>query len=88
MSATDLERGVEKKLEAKLRLMHKQGWDESPGGRYAMTTKKAARALGVSQRALRRLIRGGSLWLVPVAGRLLVPASEVERLSRSNPPAR
>lgn len=48
--------------------------------RRAYTREEAAQALTISTRTLDRLIRGGRLAVVKIGARILIPATEVDRL--------
>lgn len=50
--------------------------------RFAYRIEDACRALGIGRTSLYSLIKSGDLRVVRVAGRTVVPRSELERLTR------
>jgi excisionase family DNA binding protein len=53
-----------------------------PKDRLAYRVADACAALGVGRTSLYELVRSGELKLIKIAGRTLVPRSELERLTR------
>lgn len=57
--------------------------DALPGhGNYAFRINDACRLLGIGRTTLYGLARSGQLKLIKIAGRSLVPRSEIERLTQ------
>ena len=52
------------------------------GERFAYRVDEACRALGIGRTSLYALVNAGELQLIKIAGRTLVPRSELERLTR------
>jgi hypothetical protein len=50
--------------------------------RYAFPVNDACHALGIKRTSLYELAKTGQLKLIKIAGRTLVPRSELERLTR------
>jgi excisionase family DNA binding protein len=50
--------------------------------KYAFRVNEACRALGIGRTSLYELVKLGQLKLIRIAGRSLVPISEIERLTR------
>lgn len=51
-------------------------------GKLAYRVDEACHALGIGRTSLYELVKSGELKLIKVAGRTLVPRSELERLTR------
>lgn len=51
-------------------------------GKLAYRVNEACHALGIGRTSLYELVKTGELKLIKVAGRTLVPLSELERLTR------
>jgi excisionase family DNA binding protein len=81
---------IDRKLERLLQIAESQSRPNPPSplndflqtlnGRLALGLKECAKALGVSQATLRRLIGQGKLRAVRVGGRVLLQADELKRL--------
>lgn len=54
----------------------------SDADRFAYRVDEACRALGIGRTSLYALVNAGELRLIKIAGRTLVPRSELERLTR------
>ena len=52
--------------------------------RFAYRVPEACSALGIGRTSLYELVKNGELKLIRIAGRTLVPRSELERLVRVN----
>ena len=50
--------------------------------RFAYPVNEACHALGIGRTSLYELVKSGELKLIRIAGRTLVPRSELERLTR------
>ena len=61
-------------------------WESALSGahpeRFAYRVPDACTALGISRTSLYELVKRGELTLIKIAGRTLVPRSELERLTR------
>lgn len=55
---------------------------QRPVPKYAYRVDEACAALGIGRTALYALSKSGELKLIRIAGRTLVPRSELERLTR------
>lgn len=53
-----------------------------PPDRFAYRVSDACVALGIGRTSLYELVKSGKLRLIKLAGRTLVPRSELERLTR------
>ena len=53
--------------------------------KYAYRVDEACRQLGIGRTSLYALAKSGQLQLIKIAGRTLVPRSEMERLTRVAP---
>ena len=53
-----------------------------PAEAYAFRVPDACAALGISRTSLYELVKRGEITLIKIAGRTLVPRSELERLTR------
>lgn len=51
-------------------------------GKLAFRVDEACHALGIGRTSLYELVKTGELKLIKIAGRTLVPRSEIERLTR------
>ena len=51
-------------------------------GKLAYRIEEACHALGIGRTSLYELVKSGELKLIKIAGRSLVPRSEIERLTR------
>ncbi len=51
-------------------------------GKRAYRIDEACHCLGIGRASLYALVKAGDLKLIKIAGRSLVPASEIERLTR------
>jgi excisionase family DNA binding protein len=58
-----------------------------PADRFAYRVPEACMALGIGRTSLYELVRIGELKLIKIAGRTLVPRSELERLTSVERPA-
>ena len=58
-----------------------------PIERFAYPVKDACFALGIKRTSLYELAKTGQLKLIKIAGRTLVPRSEIERLTSVEPAA-
>jgi excisionase family DNA binding protein len=56
--------------------------ESGPAGKLAYRVPEACHLLGIGRTSLYELVRDGKLKLVKIAGRTLVPHSELERLLR------
>ena len=56
-------------------------------GKLAYRVDEACHALGIGRTSLYELVKSGELKLIKVAGRTLVPRSELERLTSVDPAA-
>lgn len=51
-------------------------------GKLAYRVNEACQCLGIGRTSLYELVKSGELRLIKIAGRTLVPRSEIERLTR------
>ena len=53
----------------------------APAGKMAYRINEACQCLGIGRTSLYELVKSGELKLIRIAGRTLVPRSEIERLT-------
>ena len=75
-----LQAGLLKEMAVLIKKLEENGENEE----YLMPIKEAARRLGLAESTLRRLIAQKEIKSVRVGGKIVVPSSEITRLSRSN----
>jgi excisionase family DNA binding protein len=61
-------------------------FEENPpaAGKLAYRINEACQCLGIGRTSLYELVKSGDLKLIKIAGRTLVPRSEIERLIRAD----
>lgn len=62
--------------------MHKAESERNGPLPYAFQVRDACRVLGIGKTLLYALAKNGDIKLIRIAGRTLVPRSEIERLTR------
>lgn len=61
---------------------HRTANSVSTVGKMAYRVNEACQCLGIGRTSLYELVKAGDLKLIKIAGRTLVPRSEIERLTR------
>ena len=61
---------------------HERSWASSPHDKFAYSVDEACRLLSIGRTSLYELAKTGQLKLIKIAGRTLVPHSELVRLTR------
>ena len=59
-----------------------QNQEVSTAGKLAYRIDEACHSLGIGRTSLYELVKSGEVQLIKIAGRSLVPRSEIERLTR------